>query len=282
MEFNEFYFCSLWTEHFRISNCADILLNEKLTKDYFFNRLTNITCSDTHSAIEEGVRISLKKGIDCYVYVPDDNRKLEDMLLGKGFTLVDSMSVLKCTTNSIEYDNNTIDITKIDIDSIPIWVDVFCHAFDIQNWKNEVQRIIKSHFKELTLLVSYLNNKSNIPVGCTALFHRCSLIGLYCLGTVSDFRGQGIATKMVKVALEIAQRRGLDFIFLQAFANEGIIGFYNKLGFQTIYKKKVYAFLRDDKQANCVLICSSLLIILMLKLLKLSRLLLCIPCISSL
>jgi len=96
------------------------------------------------------------------------------------------------------------------------------------------------------LLVSYLNNKNNIPVGCTALFHRCSLIGLYCLGTVSDFRGQGIATKMVKVALEGAQRRGLDFIFLQAFANEGIIGFYNKLGFQTIYKKKVYAFLREE------------------------------------
>jgi GNAT superfamily N-acetyltransferase len=247
MEFNEFYFCSLWTEHFRIRNCADILLNEKLTQDYFFNRLTNITCNDTHSAIEEGVRISFKKGIDCYVYVPDDNKKLEDMLLGKGFTLVDSMSVLKCTTtNSIEYDNNTIDITKIGIDSIPIWVDVFCHAFDIQNWKNEVQRIIKSHFKELTLLVSYLKNKSNIPVGCTALFHRCSLIGLYCLGTVSGFRGQGIATKMVKVALEIAQQRGLDFIFLQAFANEGIIGFYNKLGFQTIYKKKVYAFIREE------------------------------------
>src|SRR5918999_821879 len=146
MEFNEFYFCSLWTEHFRIRNCADILLNKKLTKDYFFNRLTNITCSDTHSAIEEGVRISLKKGIDCCVYVPDDNRKLEEMLLG----------------------------------------------------------------------------------------------------TVSDFRGQGIATKMVKVALEIAQQRGLDFIFLQAFANEGIIGFYNKLGFQTIYKKNVYAFPREE------------------------------------
>jgi ribosomal protein S18 acetylase RimI-like enzyme len=96
------------------------------------------------------------------------------------------------------------------------------------------------------LLVSYLKNKSNIPVGCTALFYRCSLIGLYCLGTVSNFRGQGIATKMVKVALEITQRRGLDFIFLQAFANEGIIGFYNKLGFQTIYKKKVYAFLREE------------------------------------
>src|SRR3712207_8672478 len=44
---------------------------------------------------DEGLRISLKKGMDCYVYVPDDNKKLEDTLLGKGFTLIDSMSVLR-------------------------------------------------------------------------------------------------------------------------------------------------------------------------------------------
>ena len=243
MEFNEFHFCSLWTQHLKIKNCADILLNEKL-KDYFFNRVTNITCSDINSALEECIGIFFKKGISCYVYVADDNRKLEDMLLRKGFTLVDSMSILKSTTNRIEYSNNNVVVTKIEIDSIPIWVDVFCHAFEVIDWKNEVQRVIKSYFKELTLLISYLNDKSNIPAGCAALFHRCNLIGLYCLGTVFDFRGQGVATKMIKVALQIAEQKGLDFIFLQAFASEGLRSFYNKIGFQTLYKKKVYAFVR--------------------------------------
>jgi hypothetical protein len=47
------------------------------------------------------------------------------------------------------------------------------------------------------------------------------------------------------VALGLAQRKELDFIFLQAFANEGFLGFYNKIGFQTIYKKKIYAFLKN-------------------------------------
>jgi GNAT superfamily N-acetyltransferase len=245
MESNEFYFCSLWTEHLKIRNCADILLNEKLTQDYFFNRLTNMTCSNTGSAIDECVRIFLNKGIDCFVYVTDDSRKLEDVLLEKGFTLIDSMSVLKSTTNNIEYDTNVIDVIKIDTNSIPIWVDVFCDAFDVLDWKYEVERIIKSHFKELTLLLSFLNNKNNIPAGCAALFHRSNLIGLYCLGTVPAFRGLGIATKMIKVALGIARRRGLNFIFLQAFANEGFLGFYNKIGFQTVYEKKIYAFLKE-------------------------------------
>jgi GNAT superfamily N-acetyltransferase len=245
MESNEFYFCSLWTSHLKIRNCADILLNEKLTQDYFFNRLTNMTCSDAGSAIDESIRIFLNKGINCYVYVTDDNRKLERMLLGKGFTLIDSMAVLKSTNKNIEYDNNYVDVIKIDKESIPVWVDVFCHAFDVLDWKYEVERITKSHFKELILLLSFLKNKSNKPVGCTALFHRFSLIGLYCLGTVPAFRDQGIATKMIKVALGLAQRKELDFIFLQAFANEGFLGFYNKIGFQTIYKKKIYAFLKN-------------------------------------
>jgi GNAT superfamily N-acetyltransferase len=244
MEANEFYFCSLWTEHLKVRNCADILVNEKLTQDYFFNRLAAITCSDTGSIIDECVRIFLKKGMSCYVYVTDDNIRLEGTLLEKGFTLLDSMSVLKSITNNIEYENKNIDVIKIDIDSIPIWVDVFCHAFNVPNWKYEVERITESHFKELTLLVSYLNNKNNIPAGCAALFHRYNLIGLYCLGTAAAFRGQGIATKMVKEALEIAQQRELSFIFLQAFASEGLISFYNKIGFQTIYNKKIYALLK--------------------------------------
>ena len=243
MESNEFYFCSLWTEHLKIRNCVDILVNEKLTQDYFFNRLTNMTCSDNASAIDECVRIFLNKGTNCYIYVTDDNKKLNSILLEKGFTLVDTMSVLRSTTiNAIRYDNKVIDVIKIDRDSIPIWVDVFCHAFDVLDWKYEVERIIKSHFKELTLLLSFLNS---IPAGCAALLHRSSLIGLYCLGTLPAFRGQGIATNIIKVALGIAQKRQLNFIFLQAFANEGFISFYNKLGFQTLYKKKIYAFHKE-------------------------------------
>ena len=188
MESNEFYFCSLWTEHLKIRNCADILVNEKLTQDYFFNRLTNMTCSDNESAIDECVRIFLNRRTNCYVYVTDDSRKLERILLKKGFTLIDSMSVLRSnTTNNIEYDNKVIDVIEIDEDSIPIWVDVFCHAFDVLDWKREVERIIKSHFKELTLLLSFLNNKNSIPAGCAALFNRSNLIGLYCLGTLPAF-----------------------------------------------------------------------------------------------
>ncbi len=243
MESNEFYFCSLWTEHLKIRNCVDILVNEKLTQDYFFNRLTNMTCSDNASAIDECVRIFLNKGTNCYIYVTDDNKKLKSILLEKGFSLVDTMSVLRSTTiNAIGYDNKATDVIKIDRDSIPIWVDVFCHAFDVLDWKYEVERIIKSHFKELTLLLSSLNST---PAGCAALLNRSSLIGLYCLGTLPAFRGQGIATNIIKVALGIAQRKQLNFIFLQAFANEGFISFYNKLGFQTLYKKKIYAFHKE-------------------------------------
>ena len=42
MEYNESDFCSLWTQHIRIRNCANLFINEKLAGDYFFNRLNNV------------------------------------------------------------------------------------------------------------------------------------------------------------------------------------------------------------------------------------------------
>ena len=181
--------------------------------------------------------------MNCYIYVHDDDKELESSLLERGFTLIDTMQVLKSNSNEIEYDDCNIHVNKIDIDSIPIWIDVFCKSFDIWNWKSEVEKVVKLHFKELILLISYIdnNNKTRIPAGCTALLNRYDLMGLYCLGTVSSFRGQGLAKKVIKISLEIAREDGIDFLFLQTFTNEGFIHFYKKIGFQVLYKKRIFA-----------------------------------------
>jgi ribosomal protein S18 acetylase RimI-like enzyme len=66
-------------------------------------------------------------------------------------------------------------------------------------------------------------------------------MGLYCLGTISNFRGRGVAKKMIGVSLRIAQQQRLDPLFLQTFTNEGLFPLYKKLGFRFVYKKRVYA-----------------------------------------
>src|ERR671938_1477953 len=95
MENNESTFCSLWTDHVKIKNCADLYVNKKLAGDYFFNILGNISCHDIESAIEESIEVFLDNGSNCYVYVQDNDIKLEERLLKMGFTLFDTMQVLK-------------------------------------------------------------------------------------------------------------------------------------------------------------------------------------------
>jgi GNAT superfamily N-acetyltransferase len=242
MEYNESDFCSLWTQHIRIRNCADLFINEKLAGDYFFNRLNNVACPDIEAVIEKTIRIFSKRVLNSYVYISDNDRDLENILLKRGFSLIDTMQVLKSDLTNFENDEYNIQVTKIDLHSLPVWIDVFCKSFDARDWKSEVEKVVKLHFKELTLLVSYINdNYRKIPSGCVALFNRYNLMGLYCLGTLSSFRGQGIAKRMIKISLRVARQENLGFLFLQTFSKEGLIQFYKNLGFQIAYKKKIYA-----------------------------------------
>src|SRR5437870_3070807 len=142
MENNESTFCSLWAERIKIRNCADLFVNKKLAGDYFFNRLSSITCYDSESAIEQSIRLFSENGSNCYVYVHDYDIKLEETLLKMGFTLLDTMQVLKSNFKKIEHNNHKIHVTIIDIASLPIWTDVFCKSFDVRDWKSEVERII--------------------------------------------------------------------------------------------------------------------------------------------
>jgi hypothetical protein len=241
MEYNESTFCSLWTQHIRIKDCADLFINEKLADDYFFNRLNNVSCRDIDSVIEESIRIFSERGLNCYVCISDYDKYLENILLKNGFCLIDIMHVLKFDLNNAENNEYKIQVIKIDLHSLPVWIDVFCKSFDANDWKSEVEKVVNLHFKELTLLLSYTNDScSKIPSGCVALFNRYNLMGLYCLGTLCPFRGQGMAKKMVKICLRIARQEKLDFLFLQTFSKEGLIQFYKRVGFQIAYNKKIY------------------------------------------
>ena len=201
-----------------------------------------MTCNNIDFAIEESVRVFIEKRLNCYVYLKDNEDILEELLLKKGFMLIDTMQVLMSPhVNNMKYENNKIAVIKIGMDLIPLWIDIFCKSFDALDWKDEVEKIVNSHYKDLVLLLSYTDfNTTKIPIGCAALYHRHGVMGLYCLGTIESFRGKGSAKQIIKISMQIARNQGLSFLFLQAFTNEQFIDFYKKMGFQILYKKKIY------------------------------------------
>jgi len=88
----------------------------------------------------------------------------------------------------------------------------------------------------LQLYIAYANNS---PAGCTALFEKNSLLGLYCLGTLAKYRSKGIATALIAVSADIAKEKDLK-LFLQSFKADGLINYYVKRGFTQIYTKEIY------------------------------------------
>jgi N-acetylglutamate synthase-like GNAT family acetyltransferase len=251
LEKNETGFCSLWADRIRIHDCADLFVNDKLSGDYFFNRLNPFTCYDTTVVIEEAVRVCKRRGTDCYVHIHDKKSSDESSLLQAGFELIDTMQILKAESDKFEHENDKIKVVRADLASIHNWVDTFCKSFDVLEWKPEVSKIIHLHFDKLILLLALIHVSTHPQVGgCAALYASHGVMGVYCLGTISDFRGLGLAKTMVGSSLEIARQQGINPLFLQTFTNDGLRRFYKKLGFHNVYKKKIYASKRNSQEVE--------------------------------
>ena len=91
--------------------------------------------------------------------------------------------------------------------------------------------------QEIMMAVYYQDNQ---PVSVIELFGPGKeTIGLYSLATRSTYRGKGIGTAVMTIALNLAKNRGYKNVILQA--SEDGIGIYTKLGFRVITKFYEYA-----------------------------------------
>jgi hypothetical protein len=227
MEDNEWSFCSMWTERLK-AGCASGLVNGKLEGDYFFNRASVCGCSDPVGSARQIAKMFWQKGLDCYLYDRDGR------LAGEGLSQVDTMHVLRADSAG---STGKTKVVKIDRSFLPSWIDVFCRSFAVPEWKPEVERIMSANFGRLELLLSY---KGDVPAGCAALYSKEGVIGMYCLGTVPQLRGKGVAMDILKSAVS-------KNLFLQTLGSEGLLPFYRKVGFTVACTKKIYVVQRPIK-----------------------------------
>jgi GNAT superfamily N-acetyltransferase len=218
MEANEWSFCSLWTEKVD-TRCGKALLNEKLGDDYFFNRAAVEGCPK--GAEMQVAKAFWDRGMDCYLYFRSPST----------LPAIDTMHVLK----SARITGAKHEVVQVDLDGLPVWIDVFTGSFGVPGWRGEVERIMAVNFKNLALLLSYVEGT---PAGCAALYRTGGLTGLYCLGTLSRFRGRGIAKSMFGFAQKMSEGDGTR-LFLQTLGSEGLFELYAKSGFVLSHTKQI-------------------------------------------
>lgn len=256
-----------------------LFFNRKFSRDdYFFNRIYFDNNNDIVKSLDFLKRFLILEGISGYLYIKNEitTRYLRKQLKKRGFICIDSIYTLESplipppslqainTTKNLE---KKISVTKIneDLKLLNIWTRIFCESFNIKDMEPFIEIVYKNKQRCVFLMAmlkdkdkeknkkskentennnnSYNpdnNDDNNIPAGVCLLFEKYGCLGLYCLGTLPNFRNRGIAQTILKTSLQIAHTMGYDKIFLQTFQNDNYIDFYKKRKFKVIDKRKIF------------------------------------------
>ncbi len=256
IEQNESEFSALWAQRLRPYKCAELFINKDFPGDYFFNKTKILSpCSNAPLVIAETKRLYFANKLDCFVHCDDShpyqgtNTALEEA----NFSFIDYMLIFssshikqEVTESEPKYDTDPMQIVAVDQALLPVWVDVFCKAFDAENWKQRINTITRTSYRHFDLFLLLIRSDSAfIPAACALLFSNNNVTGLYCLGTLPEFRRNGLASTFLKFSILMARDKRMKFFFVQTFASGGFSKIYHNAGLNLIYKKRVYAFYRD-------------------------------------
>lgn len=228
IESNDLGFTGIWSKTTALE-CGTLFMNANLPDDLFFDKLTNITCL-SEDMIDYAIDVFQKNHMRPFVYVLN-NKSLEELLLAKNFRLYDIQHVLK--KQALE--SETFRVHHVEKKDSLLWAEVFCKSYDCYEWIDEVNRIVRGSFSQVEYLVDAEHNAS-----CVALYEKNSILGLYCLGTLPEKRKKGLAKLLINYALNKVKTKNLDFLMLETYQRDNLLGFYSKLGFEKLYEKKIY------------------------------------------
>lgn len=155
-----------------------------------------------------------------------------DALVASGYSKVDTMKVLVSTTPTEGAGEGTT------TSSPERWTAAYLRAF---YGGEELTRTVKPivalllRDRAATLLEQKVGGET---AGVLALFRTPGLMGVYCVGTVPEYRKRGVATSLLAKAGRMAasERRTL---ILQSLASEGATQLYLDNGFEMMYEKLI-------------------------------------------
>ena len=219
-------FTGMWSQSLRLGY-GTFFWNSEMANDPFFDKLADISRLDDKE-VGDSLQLFEKHGSVPYFYLlerPDLEKDLQE----RGFRLYDIQRALARKPGG-----KATGVRRIVEGGALEWSKVFCSAYDCAEWEAVVARTVR---RTLDKIEYYLDEPGT---SCVALYAQESLLGLYCLGTVPGERGKGHATSLADFAAGEASRRGLDFLVLETYERDALAGFYSRLGFEEVYRKKVY------------------------------------------
>jgi len=161
-----------------------------------------------------------------------------NLLLNRGYTITDSFLVLRLA-GAIPKRVSGVTCRMIGTEKLDAWCETYLRAFygELSLLKSVVASVKKALGEGRTRLV--LASVRRKPAGTLAIYRRRGLSGVYCVGTIPEFRERGVATALLRRAKEISDSEGTTTLTLQTFSSDSLERFYYKRGFELAYSKDV-------------------------------------------
>lgn len=232
VELNEVRWWSKWAR-LRWRGDGYLLTSEGLTEP-FFNRAGGLTCEAVTQVFHWAELELSRSGMNSTVMVFESCRAVSS-LYASGYVKVDRMSILE-SKGPITGGKGAGSI--VISDDPKTWADAYLDSFyDGRALEGVVVPIAMRllNTRGVTLFESRDNGKT---AGVMALFKTPGILGLYCLGTLPEHRGRGIATGLIARAKHIAHKEHRRLV-LQTLMSDGATGLYRRRGFAEIYSKLI-------------------------------------------
>ena len=234
LELNEVRWWSNWA-NVRWLNEESYVLTSEAFREPFFNRAGSLSCDGVAKTAVWAERRFGSLGMTSTFMLSDSCVEGERALLRSGYSVVDTMTVL-ISRGAVVGREGGWKVTASP--SAERWAHAYLMAFyGSAKLASSVipvgARLQKA--EAATLLEARVRGKT---AGVLAIFRTRKLAGVYCVGTVQEFRKMGVATALLAKAKEIAESEGRTLI-LQTLASDEAGIFYAERGFATLYSKKM-------------------------------------------
>lgn len=203
--------------------------------EYFLNRGGFLECYAAGQKFRDIESKMTKHGLTPHFFVQDSCGETIKLMLDSGYRVVDGMAIMSPGRVRLQKSGEV----KVEVASgagLEDWSKAYLRSFygdfSLMPAVTEVVQSLKA-VRRATLLIGRIEGK---VAGVLALFRSSGLLGVYCVGTVPEFRRRGVAVTM----LESSQSVGISEnrqVILQTILSDGYEHYYAKRGFKRLYLK---------------------------------------------
>jgi hypothetical protein len=169
-----------------------------------------------------------------------------------GLKYIDYSNILKNKNSKSPSYKSTINFQRIltidSLNELPKWVDVYCLAFDLLDKRYIVYDILKKNFNYFYFMLSKTMGsgdqiKDELPVSCCLLYPYRDALGLYCLGTIEEYRHRNIGSNLLENCIFMTLNYNCRYFTIQTLKSDNLLPYYIRRGFVLAYTNKVFKLL---------------------------------------